>query len=217
MKVEDIIKNLEIHNLEFSVVHFNKKVLRDNFDEKIKNCTVKYLESKGYNVYSNNELHKLIFLNNDQHRLLLITKKDSDSDTIIVSNEDLTPHMQMVRIQSIPNCYREILEKFKDTELYSCVERILYHIEKNYTLSDLSAESCMTSRNFTRQFKAICGMSFLEFYRPFKMDLAKYMLISGMKVSDVAEKLGFNETSYFNRVFKKIIGMTPSTYKEIMK
>ncbi|CCK20590.1 hypothetical protein [Pseudolactococcus laudensis] len=41
MKVGDIIKNLEIHDLEFSVVHFNKKVLRDNFDEKIKNSTVK--------------------------------------------------------------------------------------------------------------------------------------------------------------------------------
>ncbi|MGO2940028.1 MAG: hypothetical protein ACTIDA_05795 [Pseudolactococcus laudensis] len=82
MKVGDIIKNLEIHDLEFSVVHFNKKVLRDNFDEKIKNSTVKYLESKGYNVYSNNELHKLIFLNNERHRLLLITKKDSDSDVI---------------------------------------------------------------------------------------------------------------------------------------
>lgn len=216
MKVGDIIKNLEIHDLEFSVVHFNKKVLRDNFDEKIKNSTVKYLESKGYNVYSNNELHKLIFLNNERHRLLLITKKDSDSDVIIVSNEDLSPYMQMVGIQNIPEYYRETLDKFKDTELHSCVERILYHTEKNYTLSDLSAESCMTSRNFTRQFKSICGVSFLEFYRPFKMELAKDMLSQGMKISEVSDKLGFNETSYFNRVFKKIIGMTPSTYKEIM-
>ena len=88
MKVGDIIKNLEIHDLEFSVVHFNKKVLRDNFDEKIKNCTVEYLESKGYNVYSNN----------DRHRLLLITKENSESDVIIVSNEDLSPYMQTVGI-----------------------------------------------------------------------------------------------------------------------
>ena len=80
MKVGDIIKNLEIHDLEFSVVHFNKKVLRDNFDEKIKNCTVEYLESKGYNVYSNNDLHKLVFLNNDRHRLLLITKENSEDE-----------------------------------------------------------------------------------------------------------------------------------------
>ena len=216
LKVGDIIKNLEIHDLEFSVVHFNKKVLRDNFDEKIKNCTVEYLESKGYNVYSNNDLHKLVFLNNDRHRLLLITKENSESDVIIVSNEDLSPYMQTVGIQNIPEYYRETLDKFKDTELHSSVERMLYHTEKNYTLTDLSTESCMISRNFTRQFKAISGVSFLEFYRPFKMELAKDMLSRGMKINEVSEKLGFSETSYFNRVFKKIIGMTPSTYREIM-
>ena len=48
------------------------------------------------------------------------------------------------------------------------------------------------------------------------MELAKDMLSRGMKINEVSEKLGFSETSYFNRVFKKIIGMTPSTYREIM-
>lgn len=81
------------------------------------------------------------------------------------------------------------MDKFKDTELHSSVERMLYHTEKNYTLTDLSTESCMTSRNFTRQFKAISGVSFLEFYRPFKMELAKDMLSRGMKINEVSEKL----------------------------
>lgn len=117
MKVGDIIKNLEIHDLEFSVVHFNKKYCVITLMRKLKNCTVEYLESKGYNVYSNNDLHKLVFLNNDRHRLL-ITKENSESDVIIVSNEDLSPYMQTVGIQNIPEYYRETLDKFKDTELH---------------------------------------------------------------------------------------------------
>ncbi|GHU42795.1 hypothetical protein FACS1894193_08710 [Bacilli bacterium] len=216
MKVGDIIKNLDIHQLEFSVVHFNKKVSRDNFNEKVKDCTVNYLQSKGYSIYSSHELYNLIFLDNEQHRLLLVSKENSDSDIIIVSREDLLPYIKMIGVQNIPEYYREILEKFKGTELYTSVEKVLYHVGKQYTLSELSAASCMTSRNFTRQFKTICGVSFLEFYRPFKMELAKEMLSQGHKICDVAEKLGFNEPSYFNRVFKNIVGMSPSTYREIM-
>ncbi|GHU42803.1 hypothetical protein FACS1894193_08730 [Bacilli bacterium] len=216
MKVGDIIKNLDRHNLEFSVVHFNKKVKRHNFNENLKDTTVNYLRSKGYQVYSNHELYNLIFLDNYQNRLLLVTKEDSDSDIIIVSREDLLPYIKMIGVQDIPDYYRNILKKFKDTDLYTSIEKVLYHIGKQYTLSELSAESCMTSRNFTRQFKEICGMSFLEFYRPFKMELAKGMLNQGEKICDVADKLGFNEPSYFNRVFKTIVGMAPGTYREFM-
>lgn len=217
MKEKEVIIDIDTDNLDYSVMYFNKRDLRGKFDEKIKNGAVKYLKSIGYNVFTFTGFYKTIFLNEDKRRLLLLSKEECESYVIIVSNEDLSPYIKEYVIQNIPDFYMDILEKFKDTELYNCVEKVIYHIEKNYTLSDLSTETCMTSRNFTRIFKSISGISFLEFYRPFKIELAKDMLRQDMKICDVATGLGFNETSYFNRVFKKMIGMTPSKYKESMK
>ena len=69
---------------------------------------------------------------------------------------------------------------------------------------------------FGRLFRAKLGMTFVEFYKRFRVCYAERLLRSGKyKVRDVSEMLGFASVDYFTTVFKKITGRKPSDLKKI--
>ena len=68
---------------------------------------------------------------------------------------------------------------------------------------------------FGRLFKAKVGMTFVEFYKRFRVCYAERLLRSGRyKVREVSEMLGFASVDYFTTVFKKITGKKPSDLKK---
>lgn len=208
------MKKIEIYGLRLLNDEDNNNNVQLELNKVTKKIIVEFLKTQGYFVYNGCDCRKIFFL---EGILKEVSTADSDTDTIIVSKDNLLPQIKELTTQKIPKFYIEILEKFKSTELFESIERAIYHIEKNYSVTELSAISYMTCRNFTRRFKTISGMSFLEFYRPLKIELAKEMMAQGTKVKEVAENLGFSEVNYFNRVFKKMVGMTPTQYKKNCK
>ena len=56
-------------------------------------------------------------------------------------------------------------------------------------------------------------MTFLEYLHQYRVSQAKKLLKQDVSIAEVAELSGFESLSYFNRVFKKIVGENPSTYR----
>jgi AraC-like DNA-binding protein len=208
-----IAKTLRLHQVKFSVVLYNKNLL----DEKFKHSTVNYLVSKGYKISSTNDLHHVVILTNNVLDLVVVVNDQTDFDLIISSKEKLAGYIEAIVNKDISEYYKYMLEKFRNTELYTCIEMALYQPETNYKIADLAEKSHMTSRNFTRLFKKISGISFLEFYRPFKIGLAKDMIRRGLEINEIIDRLGFKDNAYFSRIFKEITGMTPGHYRKIAK
>lgn len=51
-----------------------------------------------------------------------------------------------------------------------------------------------------------------------KINTAKRQIaLSSLKFGDIAYSLGYNENSYFTKVFKKYVGVTPIKYRKIIK
>ena len=72
----------------------------------------------------------------------------------------------------------------------------------------------MTKPYFIRIFKQHFGMSPLQYINHKKMERAQLLLLTeDMTVKEVAFALGFNDHSYFIRLFKKITGRTPQEYR----
>lgn len=90
------------------------------------------------------------------------------------------------------------------------------HYEENLTL-DEAADTCYLSKShFCKIFKEEVGVTFKEYLNTIRIGHAKDLLAgSQLKNYEVAQKVGFEDPSYFNEVFRKITGFTPAEYKKI--
>lgn len=82
------------------------------------------------------------------------------------------------------------------------------------TLGLLSSKFGMNVYQICRLFKSEFGMNFHVFLTELKMEKAKeYLRRTDMPVQDIAFLVGYKETKYFFKVFKKQVGLTPSEYR----
>ena len=58
-------------------------------------------------------------------------------------------------------------------------------------------------------------MRFCDYLTYVRIDRAKFMLHKyDMNLSEIADRCGFSDSAYFCRVFKKIVGKTPTKYRQ---
>lgn len=93
------------------------------------------------------------------------------------------------------------------------------YIRENYGdyvgLAEVAQCCNVSSEYLSRIFKEETGVKFVDFLTNFRISVAKRLLISGnYKIYEVAESVGFTDQKYFQKVFKKVCGVTPSEYKK---
>jgi YesN/AraC family two-component response regulator len=67
----------------------------------------------------------------------------------------------------------------------------------------------------SKVFKDITGWNFIDYLTNIRIEKAKDLLMeTDMKINCIAEKIGYKH-SYFNRLFKKHEGVTPSHFREM--
>jgi AraC-like DNA-binding protein len=91
-------------------------------------------------------------------------------------------------------------------------------IEEHHT-EDLSlgqvAQAVHTSLfYFCKLFKKVTGINFTEYVSRTRAEKAKNLLLNpNLRVSEIAYEVGFQSLTHFNRVFKKIVGESPTEYR----
>lgn len=96
--------------------------------------------------------------------------------------------------------------------------RVLGYLERHYAedikLADLAFVSNCSERQLTRIFKENTGVTIINYLHRLRVEKAKDLLLnSDRKVSDICFAVGFNDMSYFIRVFKKISGNNPTDFR----
>ena len=104
----------------------------------------------------------------------------------------------------------------KDSER---MNRLLSYISKNYkkqiSIKEIATEAAMTDAAFCRYFKIMTGQSFTNYLNDFRIQSACKLIQQGnLKLKDIAFNCGYNSFTYFFRIFKKIVGKSPSEYKK---
>lgn len=99
------------------------------------------------------------------------------------------------------------------------ISRAKAYIDGNQT-EDLSLSQVARAVNastfyFCKMFKKATGMNFTEYLSRVRIEKAKNLLLNpNLRVSEIAYEVGFQSLTHFNRVFKKIVGQSPSDYRE---
>lgn len=98
------------------------------------------------------------------------------------------------------------------------ISKVLHLVEKNISNTDfgvhhLAAEVGMSSPVFYKKLQVLTGMSVNNFMKSIKLKRAAQLLKQGsLTVYQVAYEVGFKDSKYFSREFRKHFGYSPSNY-----
>lgn len=98
------------------------------------------------------------------------------------------------------------------------LQKVYHFIEANYqneiNVNAVAAICNLTTAAFCRYFKKVTHYTFTDFLNQFRINQSKKVLMQGKNVSEACYESGFASISYFNKIFKKITGENPSSFRK---
>jgi len=92
------------------------------------------------------------------------------------------------------------------------------HLAETLQLSELAAISGLSISHFSRAFKGSTGLPPHRWHLNMRIDRARKMLADASpSLADVAYATGFADQSHFTRLFSRIVGMSPGTWRRGQK
>ena len=98
------------------------------------------------------------------------------------------------------------------------LQSVIHYIQENYqhpiTLDELASIIHLSEGQFCRTFKHFTGMTPFQYLIRYRILQSCHELsTTNKKITDIATTHGFNNISYYNRAFFKVMNMTPSEYR----
>ncbi|NWL89740.1 DNA-binding response regulator [Paenibacillus sp. 79R4] len=90
------------------------------------------------------------------------------------------------------------------------------HYQEELTLEKVSSVVFLNPVYFSQLFKQKVGQGFKDYIIHLRMEEARRLLSQpGLKISEVAEKVGYQDMRHFSQVFRRKYNMTPSDYRQL--
>ena len=90
------------------------------------------------------------------------------------------------------------------------------HYTENITLSVLAEQAHVNAAYLSALFKEEMGVNYTEYLTTLRVERAKLLLTdASLNVSDIAEKVGYNSTRYFSKLFEAQTGIKPGEYRRL--
>ncbi len=111
---------------------------------------------------------------------------------------------------SISNARLKSLDKLK---------MILKYVEEHYdeptTIDDMADLTHYSKSHFMKFFKSHMGMGFIEYLNDYRLTIAARLLVSSDEsILNISSRSGFDNLSYFNRLFRRKYHTTPGVYRK---
>lgn len=93
-------------------------------------------------------------------------------------------------------------------------EFIHEHQTEDLSLGQVAKAVNTSTFYFCKMFKKVTGINFTDYLSRVRIEKAKNLLLNpNLRVSEIAFEVGFQSLTHFNRVFKKILGQSPTEYR----
>lgn len=153
-----------------------------------------YIESlmnKMYKEYSTKSKNYIPYLKTALTELLILANRHNE--TYVTADEKMTTHKTISKVIGYINT----------------------NYDKEITLQSISDEFFISTYYFSRKFKEITGLSFVDYLNNVRIKEAQDLLRkTEYNITEISGLVGYKNTTYFGRTFKKLTGMSPKTYKK---
>lgn len=111
------------------------------------------------------------------------------------------------------------ISSYRDYKIGDLTRKAKEYIKANYskpiTLEDISREINVSPQYFSKLFKEETGENFIDYLTGIRIKVAKDLLEnSELSIKEICYNIGYSDPNYFSRIFKKIVGVAPTEYKE---
>ena len=94
------------------------------------------------------------------------------------------------------------------------VEAHQEHQAEDLSLGEVAKAVSMSSYYFCKMFRKVAGLNFTDYLSRVRIEKSKNLLLNpNLRVSEIAYEVGFQSLTHFNRVFKRVLGQSPSEYR----
>lgn len=161
--------------------------------------------------------------------LTCIQQFSHEKDIVVEALSDLENMISMSKnvneiIQRLTKQVEEIIFKIrmeKSTSSYQSIHRVIKYIDIHYkdnlSLNFVSSMAAVNSAYFCELFKKITGVTFVEYITKLRIEKAKSIIENkgtDFHITALADIVGYEDSDYFRRVFRKHTGMSPNQYKK---
>lgn len=113
-------------------------------------------------------------------------------------------------------------ENLRQSHQIRAVKNVLNRIRNDYakslTLQDLASEAGLNPNYFCRSFRQVTGKTPMEYLNYYRIECAAELLCNTQdSITDIAFQCGFQDSSYFGRIFRRMKATTPRAYRKAHK
>ena len=151
---------------------------------------------------------------------------EEEFETKIFSYDGQQQYEEMSQLDTIDEMKRYILNKFRELCDYvngrggegTVINNVKSYIKRNYpgelTIKELAESVYLSPTYLSYIFKQKTGMTINDYITDVRLEKAKELLHDPKNsIYDIACAVGYHESGYFTRIFKKYTGQTPSKYR----
>lgn len=182
--------------------------------EQDNECSIIFLTAFDYFTYAKKAI--------TVKALEYLLKPSSDEEVIAVLDEAIRLADEKESRKSATNGERLIVDSEKVEQIrISVVQEVILKFIKEHYMEDVSLQDVSKAMNysdayFCKIFKQCFKKSFIAYLTEYRMGKAKQLLVDvTINVKEISDKVGYRDSNYFTKVFKRIEGVTPSEYRTI--
>ncbi|MGF9824219.1 AraC family transcriptional regulator [Brevibacillus agri] len=129
-------------------------------------------------------------------------------------------HAKALLHQFVYEWLQQRQEQAEEPTAQSLVDKAIRLIEEQFsekmTLHALASQVGCQERQLQRLFKAALAVGPMEYLLRVRLEKAKDLLLKlNVPLMDIAEAVGFTDSYYFSRLFKKYVGISPSQFRKM--
>jgi YesN/AraC family two-component response regulator len=139
--------------------------------------------------------------------------------TAIVSNKQHDAVVKLLAIfaQHLSMLSNQVVVRRENSEpptITRAKNYIQEHLTEDLSLGQVAKAVNTSTFYFCKMFKKATGINFTDYLSRMRIEKSKNLLLNpNLRVSEIAFEAGFQSLTHFNRVFKKLLGQSPTEYR----
>lgn len=131
-----------------------------------------------------------------------------------VTNENALYSCFMDQLLTITQVLNQNVPSETSTIIQKLCKYINIHFKENLSLKELADDIHMNSQYISKLFKEETGINFSDYLTNLRIEEAKKLISStNQSMKEISNYVGYNDSNYFTRAFKKHESMTPKEYR----